>query len=134
MDSRLLNVLHNTHDHTVSSICDGVDIHLSGIFQKPVDQHGLPIGNHKRLSHVTIKLGLVITNFHCPSAEHKTRPDQHWKPNFLGLNPRFIHISSDAAGRLLQAQLIDQSLEQLPVFCRFNGINARSNNGHARLS
>ena len=134
MDTGLLNVFHDTHDHTVGSIRDGIDIYLSGIFQKAVDQHRLSICDHKRLSHVAIKLGLVVANFHRPSSEHKTRPDQHRKPNHLSLNPSFIHISRDAAGRLPQSQLINQSLEKFPVFCSLDGVYTCANYSHTRLS
>ena len=50
------DVFHDPHDHTISAIGNGVDVHLGGIFEEAIDQYGLSIGYDKRFGNVTLEL------------------------------------------------------------------------------
>ncbi len=131
MHTRFLDVLHDPHHDAAAAVGDRVDVDLGGVFEEAVDQHRLAIGGDEGLGDVAIELGLVVADLHRAAAEHETRTHQRGEADPFDFHPRLGHVARDAAGRLPQAELVDQFLEQLAIFGRFNGFDARPDDRHA---
>ena len=128
---RFFDVLHDAHDDDVLAVADGVHVHFGGIFQEPVDEHRLSLSDDERRRHELLELRLVVADLHGPSAEHEAGAHQRRKADFLRLRARRVHVPRDAVGRLLEVQPFEQLLELLPVFGRFDRVDARADDRHA---
>ena len=134
MNARLLDVLHDAGHDDLLAVGDGVHVDLRGVFQETVDQHRLSLGHDEGGGHVAIELGDVVADFHGPAAEHETRPHQDGKTDLGHFHPGLRHVPRDAAGRLLQAQPVQDVLELLAVLGVLDRVDAGADDGHAGVA
>ena len=75
--------------------------------KETVDQHRLtPAPTMNASATKRSNCAGVVADFHGPAAEHETRPHQHREADFGRLGPGLGHGPGDAAGRLLQVQVL----------------------------
>ena len=112
-----LDVLHQAADHhAAGGIAEGIHIHLGGIFQVLVDQHGV-IGLHvHRFHHVAVELLLAVDHLHGTSAQHIARADHHGIAHALGDHARFSFAAGQAVAGLADVELAQDRLKLFAVF------------------
>jgi len=133
MHSGFLNVFHDAGNHHRFAIADAIDIHFGRVFQKTVNQNGLPLSHNEGFRDKTVELGLVVTNFHRPSSENEARPHKTRKADGDRFGPGLIHRPGNAVGRLFKIQPAKNPRELLTVFSRFNGIDAGADDRNAGI-
>ena len=130
MNTGLLNVLHDTADHNISAVTDGIDIHLDGSIQEVIKQNRAVIGDQHRVTHVAHQFGFVIDDLHGPATQHVRRAHHQRVANLAGRHDAFLVAAHSGVFRLLQTQALDHLLEALAVFGAVNGVRTGADNGH----
>lgn len=131
MDARLLDVFHHAHDDNVVAVGHAIDVHLGGVLQEAVDQHGLALSDHERLGDEPFELRGVVTNLHRPPAQHEARPHQRRKADLRRFQPGLFEVAGDAVGGLIELKSDEQLLELFAVLGRLDGVDAGADDRHA---
>ncbi len=126
-------MLHDGADDRQVAVADGVDVHLDGLLEELVHQHGpLGAGLDGLLHEVLQRLG-VVDDLHRPAAQHVAGPDQHRVADLLGQLESALEGGGRAVGRLFQAQLVQERLELLAVLGQVNAARTRAQQRDAHL-
>ena len=72
----------------------GVHVHLDGMVEEAVQQHGGLVGDPHGVAHVAVELLLVVDDLHGPPAQHVGRPDHQG----IADGGRELHRLAFAAG------------------------------------
>src|SRR5690606_6306265 len=90
VNTSLLNVLHDTADHNISAVTDGIDIYFDGSIQEVIKQYRAVIGNQHRVTHVAHQFSFVIDDFHGPATQHVRRAHHQRVANLAGRHDAFL--------------------------------------------
>ena len=121
MDAGGLDVFHDAADHhRTVAVAEGVHIHLNGVVEILINQHGM-VGFHlHRLGHVTVEFGFVVDHFHGAAAEHIAGAHDHRIAHPIGHGPGFGIAAGQAVARLANLQ---PAQDRLKLFAVFGGID-----------
>ena len=100
----------------VADVRDAIHVHLGGVLQVLVHQHGAFGGGLDGEAHVALQLGVGIDDLHGASAEHEARAHEDRVAESLGHGERFGFAGGDAVGRLGNLELVQHRGEELAVF------------------
>ena len=129
MDTRLLDMFHDAADQDVLTVTNGVHVHFHGVVQEAVQQHRGIVGYLDRFVHVLGQLVLAVDDLHGAAAQHIGRPDHQRIADFPRQFHGLIRGAGQAVGRLLNTQLLDQTLEALAVLGQIDGIRRGADDG-----
>ena len=131
VDARLLDVLHDAADDCPGAVADGVDVDLAGVLEELVDQDGVLGAGLDRLGHVPRQARLVVDDLHGAAAEDEAGPDDDRVADPLGDPPRLVVVGRRVAGRLSQAEPVDDQAEPLAVLGQVDALGAGADDRHA---
>ena len=134
MHAGFLHVLHHRADHDVAGrVPDGVHVHLGGVLQEAVDQHG-PLGRQPalpaegaetgQLGHGPAEAVLVVHDLHRPPPEHVAGAHQGRIADPLDDGKRVGDGRRGAAGRLRDLEPGAQRVPVLPVLGQVDRLGA----------
>ncbi len=130
MHAGFLDMFHDAGHKHISAVGKSIDIHFDCIAQIAVDQHRAVARDDHRFRDIAVELGLIMDDFHRPSAQHVGGADDDRKADFPGNRLCLFRTAGDAVARLGQLQLFDERLEAVAVFSQVNGIGGGAENGH----
>ena len=133
MHTCLFDMFHDAGNDRVITVSYAIHINFDGFLKKAIDQYGLVTSDDKGLGDVSLELRLVVANLHRPATKHKARPHQNWIADFRHDRSGFVHRLSNAVGRLLEIEFVQQLLEFFAIFGRLDGIDAGSNDRHTGI-
>ena len=96
MDTRQLNMLHNSRYESVGSVADGVCLAFHGVIQETVDQDGTVGGYADSRVHIVDHMGIVINDFHAAAAQDIGRTDHDRIADLFGDADGFLYCGSHA--------------------------------------
>ena len=118
MDACLLYVLHDSTDNSLFSVGDSVHVDLNSVLKEFVDEYGVVGGGKQGPSGKFLQRCPIIDNHHGSPAKDIRGPHHHGVAN----NLRYFCSLHYARGRtivgLCQAQLLEEGLEKLSIFCQ----------------
>ena len=130
MDPGLFDVLHDAADEDPLAVADGVHVHLDGVVEEAVQQHRRFVGHPHRVMHVALEVMGVVDDLHGPAAQDVGGAHHQGKADGLRRDEGLRLAARRGVGRLAQAQVVDQSLETLPVLGQVDGVGAGADDGH----
>ena len=116
VDACGLHVFHDGSHHGVLAVADAVHIEFGGVFQEAVDEDGLAFANGGSFFHELAEVFFLVDNHHAAAAENEARAHENGVADFLDDGEGFFHVVGDAAFGLLDADLVNQLLEEVAVF------------------
>ena len=131
MDAGLLDMLHDAADHHPLAVGQGIHIHLGGIVEEAVEQHGRIVGHLDRLAHVALQVLLLVHDLHGAPAQHVAGAHHQGIADLAGVADRLFGRARGAVGRLLEAQVVEHLLEAFPVLGAVDHVRAGADDGHA---
>ena len=131
MYSGFFNVLHDAADDYVGPVGQGVHVHLGGLFEKLVDQHGSRRAHESGLRHIILDGVDVIGDDHGAATEHVTRAYQNGQADFTRHARGFFGDQRRAVARLGDSQFLEQAAEAPAVFRKVDGFRRGADNGNA---
>ncbi len=126
VDSGPLDMLHDPADQDVRPVRDRVDIDLDRALEERVDQHRVFPAHPDGLFDVTFQFGLVVNEFHRPSAEDVGRSDQHRVADLPGFLPRLFLRMGGGVRRARDAEPGKKPAEPVAVFSHVHGVGRRT--------
>ena len=116
VDACGFHVFHDGAHHGVLAVADAVHVEFGGVFEEAVDKNRLAFANGGGFFHELAEVLFLIDNHHAAAAQNEARAHQNGVANFLDDGEGFFHVVGDAAFGLLDADLVNQLLEEVAVF------------------
>ena len=131
MHARLLNVLHHATNKHALPVIQAIHIDFDGVIQKVVQKNGRVIADFDSLTHIALKVGLFVNDFHRPTTQHVARTHNQGVTDLLRMGQSLTFSAGCAIGGLTQTEFVQQLLKALTVFGHVNGFGACANNRYA---
>ncbi len=122
MDAGLFDVLHDAADDGDLAVADGVHVHFDGVFQEFVDEDGMIRGGLQGPLHEVDQGVVVGDDLHGPPPQDVGGPHQHGVGDAVGDVQGLLHGGGGVVGGLLEAQLVQQLLEEPAVLGPVDGV------------
>ncbi len=126
VDACGLHVFHDGAYHGVLAVADAVHVEFGGVFQEAVDKNRLAFANGGSFFYELAEVLFLIDNHHAAAAENEARAHENGVADFLDDGEGFFHVVGDAAFCLLDADLVNQLLEEVAVFGEVDVFGARA--------
>ena len=99
MDAGFFDVLHDAGDQNIITIAEGVNVDLSGVFKKAIDQHGPVLRENYRLLHITADHFFVVGDDHRAATQHIAWPHEDRETETPRDDASFLGACCSAVGR-----------------------------------
>ncbi len=116
VDACGFHVFHDGAHHGVLAVADAVHVEFGCVFEEAVDKNRLAFANGGGFFHELAEVLFLIDNHHAAAAENEARAHENGVADFLDDGEGFFHVVGDAAFGLLDADLVNQLLEEVAVF------------------
>ena len=126
VDACGFHVFHDGAHHGVLAVADAVHVEFGGVFEEAVDKNRLAFANGGSFFHELAEVLFLIDNHHAAAAENEARAHENGVADFLDDGEGFFHVVGDAAFGLLDADLVNQLLEEVAVFGEVDVFGARA--------
>ena len=104
------------------AVADGVHVHFDGVFQELVDEDGMVRRGHQGPIHEVDQGRVVGHDLHGPPAQDVGGPHQHGVGDLVGDGQGLLDGGGGVVGGLLEVQLGQHLLEELPVLGPVDGV------------
>ena len=121
MNTRALNVLHNTGDKDILSVADSVYLDLCTL-KVLVDEDRVLYILREDDRHIFLNIGVVEGNDHILTAEHIGRTEQYGITDLVRYLKRFLGRHNGNTLRALDVVFFEQLVKTLSVLCHINGV------------
>ena len=122
MNTGTLNVLHDTRNHHINAVRDGVNLHLCTL-HVAVNQHRMLRRNLHGTAHVVTQLIFIVNNFHGTAAQYIGRAHHNRIADISSPGNGILLIGNGNAPRTRNIGLGQHLVKTLPVLGTVNVIN-----------
>ena len=129
----VLDVLGDSVVDDASVLDDGVHLNLLRVLDELRQHHRVFAVHIRRLLQVVHQVRLVVRHVHRSPRQHIRRPHQHRVLHTLRKLLRLLHGARVNPLRLVDAQVVAQLAEFVPVLAHINALRAGTQNGHPGL-
>ena len=154
MNAGLFDMLHDSRHDDRLPVAQRVHVDLDRVREVSIEQERvlaehrvdlaglivrvarLDVGRHQarqRAEKIVVERGRIVDDRHRPSAEHVRRAHYQREPEIGGDEARLLDRIGDAVLGLLQAELVEQTLEAVAILGQIDGIDRRPKDRRARL-
>ena len=122
MNACLLHVFHDAANQHVLAVAHGIDVNFDRNIEESIEQHGTVVRHLHGVSHVRAQVIFGENDLHRTATEYIRRPHNQGETHLTRQPHRLVFRTGGRIRRLLQAQLLDQSLEALAILCHVDRI------------
>src|ERR1700752_1313789 len=133
MDSSLLYMFLYSSDDARRIIGQGVDIKLSGLLEKLIDQYRSIRSEPYSCSDVAFQRVFIVNNRHRSSTQNVTGTNQDWITYASSNFSRLLNRRRHAILRLWNCQFVEKRPKSLTIFCEIDRVGRRSNHSNSGL-
>ena len=126
VDACGFHVFHDGADNGVLAVADAVHIEFGCVFEEAVDENRLAFANGGGFFHELAEVLFLIDNHHAAAAENEARAHENGVADLFDDGEGFFHVVGDAAFGLLDADLVNELLEEVAVFGEVDVFGARA--------
>ncbi len=124
-------MLHDSADHHILAVREGVHINFNSVFQEMINQHGPLLRIFHGFFHVADNAVIVVGDYHGASAKNVGRPHQHRVSSLARSGHGFFHAGGNRAWRLRDIEFFQQLAKAFTVFSQINRFRRCTDDSHA---
>ena len=128
MAARRFHMFEDRSDDRGRAVRNAVDVQLDRVLKELVDQNRSALGCRDRFADIPVELPFRSHDRHAASAQDKTRTHQHRIADFRRDPMCIADRTGNAARRLPDPDLINQTLEEITVLGEIDIVRRRADN------